>query len=190
MIRSGDGKGRKFLIIDQQTETEMKARVSCFISLFTKHIYYYLVLSLFPPLLSLSLPTSLSLFSLFSLSLFLFSPLLSFSLLTSFSQQNEPFNSENAIVMVARSPSDRPASSISPPNLDDILDVIDGPSSPVSNQGISESPKPRPLSFPEPSSTAGLNLDMQAARPQKKGTKRAQVKQQDWRAAIKAYNEL
>ena len=26
-IRGGDGKGRKFLVIDQQTEKEMKARV-------------------------------------------------------------------------------------------------------------------------------------------------------------------
>jgi hypothetical protein len=47
-----------------------------------------------------------------------------------------------------------------------------------------------PMQIPQPSSTAGLNLDMQAARPQKKATKRAQVKQQDWRSAIKAYNAL
>lgn len=35
-----------------------------------------------------------------------------------------------------------------------------------------------------------LPLDMSAAIPPKKNTKRAQVKNRDWRASIQAYNEL
>jgi hypothetical protein len=35
-----------------------------------------------------------------------------------------------------------------------------------------------------------LSLDMSAAVPPKKNTKRAQVKNRDWRASIQAYNEL
>ena len=35
-----------------------------------------------------------------------------------------------------------------------------------------------------------LPLDMSAAMPPKKNTKRAQVKNRDWRASIQAYNEL
>ena len=100
--------------------------------------------------------------------------------------QNEPIKAENAIVMVARSPSEKsPNASIPPLAIDDIVEEADsGP--PAVQTALPEQPVP----IPEPSSTAGLNLNMQAARPQKKATKRAQVKQQDWRSAVKAYNAL
>lgn len=104
--------------------------------------------------------------------------------------QNEPMKSENAIVMIARSPSEAsPNSPSSPPStIDDIVEEAD------SGPPVAQIPSPQQQqefpAIPEPSSSAGLNLDMQAARPQKKATKRAQVKQQDWRSAVKAYNAL
>lgn len=38
--------------------------------------------------------------------------------------------------------------------------------------------------------TDGPFMDMSAALPPKKNTKRAQVKNRDWRSSIQAYNEL
>ena len=102
--------------------------------------------------------------------------------------QNEPIKAENAIVMIARSPSEKSPNSPSspPPTIDNIIEEAD--SGPPAVQ--SPFPEQQQVPIPEPPSTAGLNLDMQAARPQKKATKRAQVKQQDWRSAVKAYNAL
>ena len=94
--------------------------------------------------------------------------------------------------MIPRSPSEKPPNSgpsspSPPPTIDDIVEEADGGPAVVQTSSPRRQQMP---TFPEPSSTAGLNLDMQAARPQKKGTKRAQVKQQDWRSAVKAYNAL
>lgn len=102
----------------------------------------------------------------------------------------QTIKAENAIVMIARSPSEKSPNSPTspPPTIDDIVEEADsGPPDPESQSPLPQQQSP---SLPEPSSNAGLNLDMQAARPQKRGTKRAQVKQQDWRSAVKAYNAL
>ena len=42
----------------------------------------------------------------------------------------------------------------------------------------------------ETDGSSGLALDMSSALPPKKNTKRAQVKNRDWRSSIQAYNEL
>lgn len=47
-----------------------------------------------------------------------------------------------------------------------------------------------PLNVEETDGPSGLDLDMSAAIPPKKNTKRAQVKNRDWRSSIQAYNEL
>ena len=111
--------------------------------------------------------------------------------------QNEPIKAKNALVMIPRSPSERQTPTSPTPNIDDVLQEADGApsaSNPTSPSRISpdsqghSSQSPTPI--PGPLSSAGLNMDMQAARPQKKSTRRAQVKHQDWRTAIKYYNEL
>ena len=43
---------------------------------------------------------------------------------------------------------------------------------------------------PETDGPPNAFLDMSAALPPKKNTKRAQVKNRDWRSSIQAYNEL
>lgn len=61
------------------------------------------------------------------------------------------------------------------------------------SEGVEDQPPyTSPLSdeVEETNGAPGLSLDMSAAVPPKKNTKRAQVKNRDWRASIQAYNEL
>ena len=82
--------------------------------------------------------------------------------------QGEEIDATNALVMIARAPTqpvvDAPAQPPIPPVAGDIEET----------EGVSNP----------------LTMDMSAAIPPKKNTKRAQVKTRDWRSSIQAYNEL
>lgn len=59
---------------------------------------------------------------------------------------------------------------------------------------VEQQPLPPPISGEKEDTEGGisnpLTMDMSAAIPPKKNTKRAQVKTRDWRSSIQAYNEL
>lgn len=88
-------------------------------------------------------------------------------------QGEEPV-AANALVMISRAPTQTSNGSEGSPPLQ---------------------PSPPPISSPgataeTESPVSPLPLDMSAALPPKKNTKRAQVKNRDWRSSIQAYNEL
>ena len=69
---------------------------------------------------------------------------------------------------------------IKPPKAEETEEkAIPGPDKAVPELAVEETDGPPTLS-----------MDMSAAIPPKKNTKRAQVKNRDWRASIQAYNEL
>ena len=60
----------------------------------------------------------------------------------------------------------------------------------VPNVAVAKSTEQQINAVEETDGPSGLDLDMSAAIPPKKNTKRAQVKNRDWRSSIQAYNEL
>ena len=64
-----------------------------------------------------------------------------------------------------------------------IQSAVDTPTQPPSPPDVGDTEETEGVSNP-------LTMDMSAAIPPKKNTKRAQVKTRDWRSSIQAYNEL
>ncbi len=83
----------------------------------------------------------------------------------------------NALVMISRAPIKLPSSEGSPEGVSP-LQPSPPPTTSVGDSEETDSP------------VSPLPLDMSAAIPPKKNTKRAQVKNRDWRSSIQAYNEL
>lgn len=88
--------------------------------------------------------------------------------------QGEEPEESNALVMIPRAPFKVPADTVQ-----DTKDQQQPPAPPTVGDAEEANGVTNPLS-----------MDMSAAIPPKKNTKRAQVKTRDWRSSIQAYNEL